>query len=271
MRRSIPLVEVRPVGRPGESAQDNGGYRGCLAPQTAANASGVSIPAVFEWRLLEGSGQQITRCLNNLLFYDTAGEDLATRIAHSDNTTLMHERGYPLLDPFGFPGNHDKAIARGVDPASLETTPETVLRSIITVLQNAERTKRNKKIKQPVAVVVSKIDAFFDDVPPDHPMRRPAQRLPYFDDTESAASTTMSRRWLTAGAVIHCCGLDTNLKNIGCSVHLRSARSRIRHQACQQPWFAAASGCRSLAVVDGGQRISAEGELDDVRRSNLYR
>ena len=160
---------------------------GVLPPQTAANASGVSIPAVFEWRYSKKGLANRSRDVSTIFsFYDTAGEDLATQDRALGQHYLDATNGVILLlDPFGFPGNHDKAIARGVDPASLETTPETVLRSIITVLQNAERTKRNKKIKQPVAVVVSKIDAFFDDVPPDHPMRRPAQRLPYFDDTES--------------------------------------------------------------------------------------
>ncbi|USI89654.1 hypothetical protein [Rhodococcus pyridinivorans] len=164
--------------------QNQGGE---LPEQTAQKASGMSIPAVFEWRYAKKFIGNRTRDVSTIFsFYDTAGEDLATE----DRALGQHYLGATdgvilLLDPFGFSGNRDKAIARGVDPSSLETSPETVLRAITTVLQTAERTKKNKRIKQPVAVVVSKIDAFFDDIPSDHPVRKPAQRLPYFDDAES--------------------------------------------------------------------------------------
>lgn len=160
---------------------------GNLPKQTAANNTGTSIPAVFEWRYSKkGFGNRNRDASTIFSFYDTAGEDLASE----DRALGQHYLGATngvilLLDPFGFPANRDRAISRGVDENALATSPETVMRSIITVLQNAERTKRNKKIKQPIAVVVSKIDAFFDDVPPDHPIRRPSQRLPYFDDAES--------------------------------------------------------------------------------------
>lgn len=160
---------------------------GELPEQTAQKTSGMSIPAVFEWRYAKKTLGTRTRDVSTIFsFYDTAGEDLATE----DRALGQHYLGATdgvivLLDPFGFSGNRDKAIARGVDPDSLETSPETVLRAITTVLQTAERTKKNKRIKQPVAVVVSKIDAFFDDISSDHPVRRPAQRLPYFDDAES--------------------------------------------------------------------------------------
>ena len=45
--------------------------------------------------------------------------------------------------------------------------------------------KQNKKIPVPVAVVVSKIDAFFDEIPHNHPLRQPASKLPLFDEAES--------------------------------------------------------------------------------------
>ncbi|KDQ04751.1 hypothetical protein KKP62_00085 [Rhodococcus sp. GOMB7] len=160
---------------------------GSLPEQTAQKSTGMSIPAVFEWRYAKkGFGNRDRQVSTIFSFYDSAGEDLATE----DRALGQHYLGATdgviiLLDPFGFSGNRDLAVSKGVDPESLETEPETVLRAITTVLQTAERTKKNKRIKQPVAVVVSKIDAFFDDIPPDHPVRRPAQRLPYFDDAES--------------------------------------------------------------------------------------
>lgn len=160
---------------------------GALPAQTRAAASGIAVPAVFEWRYSKRTVGNLKRDVSTIFsFYDSAGEDLASE----DRALAQHYLGATngvilLLDPFGFPGNRQRAEAQGVDPASLTTSPETVLRSITTVLQAAERTKKNKRIKQPVAVVISKIDAFFDQVPPDHPMRRPSSKLPYFDDAES--------------------------------------------------------------------------------------
>lgn len=162
--------------------------KGSLPTQTAQHTTGISVPAVFEWRFSRKSlGGRMSRDVSTLLsFYDSAGEDLATEdkalgqhyLAATDGVIL-------LLDPFGFPGNRDRALNSGVDPDSLATSPETVLRALTTVLQTAEKTKKNKKIKQPVAVVVSKIDAFFDDIPADHPMRRSSTKLRHFDDAES--------------------------------------------------------------------------------------
>jgi hypothetical protein len=162
--------------------------KGVLPGQTAQHADGMTIPAVFEWRFAKKSmGGKLSRDVSTLFsFYDSAGEDLATEDRALGQHYLAATSGVILLlDPFGFPGNRDRAARSGVDPESLTTSPETVLRALTTVLQTAEKTKKNKKIKQPVAVVVSKIDAFFDDIPDDHPMRRPSSKLNYFDDAES--------------------------------------------------------------------------------------
>ncbi|OBJ98350.1 hypothetical protein A5746_12960 [Mycolicibacterium conceptionense] len=161
---------------------------GVLPTQTAAHSTGMTIPAVFEWRFAKKSlGGKLTRDLSTLFsFYDSAGEDLATEDRALGQHYLAATSGVILLlDPFGFPGNRERAMRSGVDPESLTTSPETVLRALTTVLQTAEKTKKNKKIKQPVAVVVSKIDAFFHDIPDDHPMRRPSSKMRYFDDLES--------------------------------------------------------------------------------------
>lgn len=163
------------------------GSNGILPAQTT-QSSGMRIPAVFEWRFSKRSmGGKLSRDVSTLFsFFDSAGEDLASEDRALGQHYLAATSGVILLlDPFGFPGNRERAISSGVDPGSLTTSPDTVLRALTTVLQTAERTKKNKKIKQPVAVVVSKIDAFFGDIPDDHPMRRPSSKLGYFDDAES--------------------------------------------------------------------------------------
>jgi hypothetical protein len=164
------------------------GSNSALPAKTRAAESGMKIPAVFEWRFSKKSmGGRMSRDASTIFsFYDSAGEDLASEDKALGLHYLAATNGVLLLlDPFGFPGNRDRAVSRGIDASSLDTSPDSVLRALTVVLQTAEKTKKNKKIKQPVAVVVSKIDAFFDDVPSDHPMRRQSSKLRHFNEAES--------------------------------------------------------------------------------------
>ncbi|WP_238439779.1 hypothetical protein [Frankia sp. AgB1.8] len=162
---------------------------GQLPQQTAVNNSSAAIakkdPAVYAWRYSRKMAIGISRTHSTVFsFYDNAGEDFATPDKAMSQLYLGAASGVILLlDPFGFPANRGRADARG---ASLpETGPEAVLDAITLVLRTAKRVKRNGRIKEPIAVVISKIDAFFDDIPPDHPVRRPSSSRPFFDETES--------------------------------------------------------------------------------------
>lgn len=160
----------------------NGG--GHLPGQTAAAGAAKHTPAVYEW-----SYTNVRHKLERTIFsfYDTAGED----VANVDNALTMQYLSVAdgviiLLDPFSFPANVATAEQRGV-ARNTSDSPEMVLDAITTVLQTAHAVKRNKKIKVPVAVVVSKIDAFFDQFPEGHPLRRPAAPEPFFNESESAS------------------------------------------------------------------------------------
>ncbi|MBX6388711.1 MAG: zinc ribbon domain-containing protein [Frankia sp.] len=161
---------------------------GHLPPQTAEN-SGTTLskkaPAVYSWRYHRKTGMGITRARSVVFsFYDNAGEDFATPDKALSQIYLGATSGVILLlDPFGFPANRARATAKG---ASLpDTGPEAVLDAITLVLRTTKRVKRNQKIKEPLAVMISKIDAFFDEIPPDHPLRWPSSTRPFFDETES--------------------------------------------------------------------------------------
>lgn len=172
----------------------NGG--GQLPAQTAAAGAAKHTPAVYEWSYTNPR-KKIDRTIFS--FYDTAGED----VANVDNALTMQYLSVAdgviiLLDPFSFPANVTAAQQRGA-ASNTPDSPEMVLDAITTVLQTAHAVKRNKKITVPVAVVVSKIDAFFDQVPAGHPLRRPAANEPFFNETESASihdhMTTMVAGW----------------------------------------------------------------------------
>lgn len=142
-----------------------------------------SAPAVYEWRY-DVRGKVRSTLFS---FYDNAGEDFASE----DRALSIHYLGQVsgvilLLDPFSFPENVQKAQDKGV-VLSQSDAPENVLASLTAVLRMSHAVKTNRKITVPVAVVVSKIDAFFDDLPENHPLRQPSSTLGVFDEAEAAS------------------------------------------------------------------------------------
>lgn len=142
-----------------------------------------SAPAVYEWRY-DVKGRVKSTIFS---FYDNAGEDFASE----DRALSIHYLGQVsgvilLLDPFSFPENvqraHDKGIA-----LSQSDGPEQVLASLTAVLRGSHDVKKNKKVRVPVAVVVSKIDAFLEALPENHPLRQPSSKLGVFDEAEAAS------------------------------------------------------------------------------------
>lgn len=189
---------------------------GQLPPQTQQAAGEKTTPVVFEWKIArDGIVKAALGDYKSTVFsfYDTAGEDLAADERALSMTYLLATDGIILLlDPFSFPGNagHGKALA----DQRVETSPENVLHAITEVLRQNERVKRNRKIKQPVAVVISKIDAFWGDVPQNNPIRRPSSKLPYFDEEEAASVhdhiASLVAHWGGDGLLAM---LDTNYAN----------------------------------------------------------
>ena len=159
---------------------------GVLPRETAEFTKKGTVPAVFEWRMDKRGSFARGQASTIFSFYDTSGEDLATLDRARQQHYLSATDGLILLlDPFGLPANRDKALVRGVDPELLVDTPIQVLSAVTGMLRDAERVKPGKKIKRPLAVVLSKIDAFFDEVGPDDPVRRTPKAEPVFDEVES--------------------------------------------------------------------------------------
>jgi hypothetical protein len=158
---------------------------GVLPAQTHSSGGANKPPAVYSWRYNRKGPMGISRAASTVFsFYDNAGEDFATPDRALSQVYLGATSGVILLlDPFGFPANRERARTKGADVH--DTGPEAVLDAITMVLRTAKGVKRNKKVKQPIAVVISKIDAFFDQIPSDHPLRQPSSGRPIFDESES--------------------------------------------------------------------------------------
>lgn len=185
-------ASIAPVGtsqlltaleRSRDSMDDRGGS---LPAQTRRFTRQDTTPAVFEWQLTRhvlGVERPASMIFS---FYDSSGEDLNDDERTRDLHYLAATDGLILLlDPFGFPANRDDAVRRGVDAESLRNAPETVLGNVTAMLREAERLAPNTKIKRPLAVVLAKIDAFYDRFGPNHPIRRPASLEPLFAEREA--------------------------------------------------------------------------------------
>lgn len=178
---------------------------GELPEQTDSIGGAKKAPAVYSWRYDRKGPMGISRAACTVFsFYDNAGEDFATTDRALSQIYLGATSGVILLlDPFGFPANRERAKSRGADLPN--TGPEAVLDAITTVLRAAKGVKRNKKIKEPIAVVISKIDAFFDQIPSDHPLRQPSSTRPIFDESESQTVhdhvASLVEQWGGAGLI----------------------------------------------------------------------
>jgi hypothetical protein len=185
-----------------------------LPDQTLAANEHSNKPVVFEWKIQrEGLGKVIGDYKSTVFsFYDAAGEGLASDERALSRTYLLATDGaILLLDPFSFPNNSG---APAVANQQVETAPEVVLQAVTQVLRQGEGTKANRRIKQPVAVVISKIDAFFGNVGQASPIRRPSSKLSFFDEAESASVHdhigSMVRSWGGEGLLG---SLDMNYAN----------------------------------------------------------
>jgi hypothetical protein len=166
-------------------AMNNGGS---LPPATLPAEADKKFPIVLEWQQ-EKNGMFGRSSVSStiLSFYDTAGEDLQTQNTTSSLAYLAAADGLiVVLDPFQFPENTVRGRNKGLSEDELEPAAIEVMSRITELLRETDSVKAKRKIRRPVALVVSKIDAFFDEVPSDHPVRRAAPRVPVFDEAESA-------------------------------------------------------------------------------------
>lgn len=163
------------------------GGAAALPEQTARGSAATRDPAVFSLALRAKNAIGIDRPVATVFsFLDTAGEQLGTSDSTRDVHYLAATTGVVLLlNPFAFEAKRSNALQRGVAADDLHTDPRTVLRNITEVLRETEHRKPKQKIKRSLAVVVGMIDAFYDEIDPDSPIRRPSPRDPWFDERES--------------------------------------------------------------------------------------
>lgn len=142
-----------------------------------------------------------------LSFVDTAGEDL-NRV--EDAFTLRYlsvaDGLIVAVDPFALPGARDTLAL----PASAvqRVDPADVLHHVTEVLRNEHRLKRGKKIRVPIAVVFTKMDAFFPSLAKGDPVLGTASTDAVYDEQDGQSVHERVR------ALLHdwgAGGIDTDL------------------------------------------------------------
>jgi ABC-type dipeptide/oligopeptide/nickel transport system ATPase component len=166
--------------------------QGVLPPPTTALGTGArqhSAPVLLRWR------QETTGLLGRasirstmLSFVDTAGEDLnSVSSAFTLQYLSVCDGLIVLLDPFALPGARAMlnlpAAAINVD----EDMPLQVVSNITEILRTEHNLRSNKKIPIPVAVVFTKMDAFFPTLDRGNPLMTTAPEVPAYSEADGQA------------------------------------------------------------------------------------
>lgn len=128
---------------------------------------------------------------STLSFFDTAGEDLSSEESVNLNTRYLASADgiILLLDPLQMRGARSAANEDTELPpeAANADMPQHVLGRVIDLLDRTLKTSGQAKIKKPIAVAFSKMDALTGALPPESPLLHDPDQGPWFDETDSLA------------------------------------------------------------------------------------
>lgn len=173
-------------------------YTDGVLPVTTRTAAADKGRQPFVFKLALGERRRFRSTLKHtvLSFFDTAGEDLETERGVAENVRYLSAADgiVVLLDPLTIPG---VVAGLGLDPAVLPPdarkavattdTPINILTRVTEVLQKMPGVGPNRMIDVPVAIAFSKVDALWDALGDDSPLRQPAPGFAYFDEPDSQA------------------------------------------------------------------------------------
>lgn len=151
---------------------------------TQQNGAVRRSPLVLRWQQpvrsrLGREGVQSTI----LSFVDTAGEDLADLdTAFTLDYLSAADSLIVALDPFMLPGARSALHLPEEAIQSSDGSPLEVLSRLTEILRTQHDVKPKKRVKVPMAVVFTKIDAFFDQLEPDSPLRQAGSARAAYDE-----------------------------------------------------------------------------------------
>lgn len=181
----IRIATDNPDGHQGLTAykenRENPLYTGgTLPPGTSQLAArNYATPIVLRWR---------TRKSTMLSFVDTAGEDLGDldtaftlRYLSACNALMI------LLDPFALPGARAGLKLPREATQVDDDVPLDVVDRVTQILRTVHKVKDARKIKVPVAIVFTKIDAFYPTLDQNSPIMAAAPKVPAYVNSDGEA------------------------------------------------------------------------------------
>lgn len=155
---------------------------------------GVKYPLIYRLSLTQTYLGFRRQRATNLVFFDTAGEDLG------DVDTMETETRYVaqsegivfLLDPLQIPSVRDKLASR-VGLPSGTVHPAAIVERVIQLIRSYRGLGESQKIDTPVALAFSKIDAVRSLIEPGSPVHRAAHHDGYFDLSDAEAMNESMR------------------------------------------------------------------------------
>jgi hypothetical protein len=156
-----------------------------LFESTVSAADGIKVPLVLQWRQAKrGLAGREVHNTSTLSFYDAAGEDMTTQDFVNAQAYLTSADGLiVLLDPFQLPTARDRIKVPEYSREDAEP-PRAVLDRITQLLRTSHGVRDRRKINVPIAVVFSKIDAFYQVLGAGHPLLRQPNPGPAYDEAE---------------------------------------------------------------------------------------
>jgi hypothetical protein len=154
--------------------------------QQGSGARERTTPVVLRWRQEAArrvGGQALRTTV--LSFVDTAGEDLNDLgTAFTLEYLAVCDALIITLDPFAIPGARARLNLPGEAIQVGDDVPLDVVSRITELLRTEHRVKNKKKIKLPVAIVFTKIDAFYPSLDRQNPIMARPSGIPAYEDAD---------------------------------------------------------------------------------------
>jgi hypothetical protein len=153
---------------------------GILPEGTPTYEASRRSPIVLRWRA--------DRKSTLLAFLDSAGEDFNTQESTS-GLKYLYACDYLIvaLDPFSLPGARDQINLPKEAVQNADNVAIYALHKITEQLRTHRKLKASKKVSTPVAIVFTKIDAFFSVLEEGNPILRSAPDVDGYDEADGLA------------------------------------------------------------------------------------
>jgi hypothetical protein len=168
-------------------------YKGRRLPPTTnklgSAARQQAAPVMLRWRQETARPFGGTSIKSTMLsFVDTAGEDLNDQeTAFTLQYLSVCDALIVVLDPFALPGARARLNLPEAAINVYDDVPLDVVANITEMLRVEHNIKKKKKITIPIAVVFTKIDAFYPTLNRSNPLMSAASPVPAYDNGDGQA------------------------------------------------------------------------------------